>query len=43
MSSFYAILAEQILINLEYIKRKSQSLLTFAGFACIRFVAQIAV
>ena len=44
MSSCYAILiAEQILINLQYMERKSQSSLNFTGFACIHFVTQIAV
>ena len=43
MSSFYVTLAEQILINLEHMERESQSLLTFAGFACICFVTQITV
>ena len=36
-------LSEQILINLQYIERESQSLSTFADFACIRFVTPIAV
>ena len=43
MSSFHVILAEQILNNLQYMERESQSLLTFAGFACIRFVTPTAV
>ena len=41
MSSFCAVLAEQISINLQYMNREFQRLLTFTRFACIGFVIQI--
>ena len=41
MSSFCAVLAEQILTNLRIMNSESESSLTFTGFACIRFVIQI--
>ena len=41
MTSFYVFIAEQILINLQYMDRESQSLFTSTGFASVRCVIQI--
>ena len=41
MSSCYAILAEQILINLQYMERKSQSSLNYTGFALLALLLKL--